>query len=68
MGFADVYTIVTRESGADPNVTSGAASTTTETLFWYFGKHQGGRQGGAVSLLLSVLGLVPVLAGLGMMV
>lgn len=65
MGFADVYTIVTRESGADPNVTSGAAST--ETLFWYFGKHAG-RQGGAVSLLWSVLGLVPVLAGLGMMV
>lgn len=61
MGFADVYTIVTRESGADPNVTSGAA----ETVFWYFGKH-GGRQG--ASPLWSVLGLVPVLAGLGMMV
>lgn len=62
MGFADVYTIVTRESGADPNVTSGAA---TETLFWYFGKHAG-RQG--TSPLWSVLGLVPVLAGLVMMV
>lgn len=57
MGFADVYTVVTRESNADPNVTSGAS----ETVFWYFGKHNAPRS------VWNYLGLAPVLFGLGFM-
>lgn len=54
MGFADIYTIVSRESNANPNVTSGA----DETVFWYFGKHRA-RQGS----VWNYLGLAPVVAG-----
>lgn len=62
MGFADVYTVVTRESNADPNVSSSGA--TTETLFWYFNKHR--TDGGRLSVW-NYLGIAPVLFGLGMM-
>lgn len=58
MGFADVYTVVTRASDADPNVTSDA----TETFFWYFNKHGGNRQS-----LWNYVGVVPALFGLAMM-
>ncbi|KAJ4385991.1 hypothetical protein N0V93_008882 [Gnomoniopsis smithogilvyi] len=58
MGFADVYTVVTRASDADPNVTSDA----TETFFWYFNKHGGSRQS-----LWNYLGVAPALFGLAMM-
>lgn len=57
MGFADVYTIVTRESNANPNVTSGA----TETVFWYFGKHNAARS------VWNYLGLAPVAVGMAWM-
>lgn len=60
MGFADVYTVVTRDSNADPNVTSDAAA---ETFFWYFNKHGGSRQ----QSVWNYLGVAPVLFGLGMM-
>lgn len=55
MGFADVYTVVTRESSAYPNVSSGAS----ESTFWYFGKHAANR--GSV---WNLLGLVPMVFGL----
>ncbi|KAJ4403196.1 hypothetical protein N0V82_010687 [Gnomoniopsis sp. IMI 355080] len=64
MGFADVYTVVTRESNADPNVTSDGASTTTETFFWYFNKHRGANSRQSV---WNYLGVAPVLFGLAMM-
>lgn len=57
MGFADIYTIVTRESNADPNVTSGAS----ETVFWYFSKHNNARS------IWNYLGLAPVVMGLAWM-
>lgn len=60
MGFADVYTIVTRESDADPDVTSGASPDTT-VFFWYFG-----RQGGAGSAW-NYLALAPVVLGMALM-
>ncbi|KAF3759955.1 hypothetical protein M406DRAFT_65324 [Cryphonectria parasitica EP155] len=53
MGFADVYTVVTRESNANPNVTSGA----DETVFWYFGRHNGARS------VWNYIGLAPVVLG-----
>lgn len=54
MGFADVYTIVSRQSDAYPNVTSDAA----ETVFWYFGKPNGARS------VWNYLGLAPVVVGM----
>lgn len=57
MGFADVYTIVTRESDADPNVTSGAS----ETVFWYFGRQ------GAAGSAWNYLALAPVVLGMALM-
>lgn len=62
MGFADVYTVVTRESNADPNVTSDAAPA--ETLFWYFNKHGGPNR---VWSVWNYLGVAPVVVGLGLM-
>lgn len=56
MGFADVYTVVTRESNANPNVTSGADEITT--VFWYFGRHNTAKS------VWNYLGLAPVLFGL----
>lgn len=60
IGFADVYTIVTREVNADPDIaarTSDAAPT--ETLFWYFGRH-----GGRGTSVWNFVGLAPVALGL----
>lgn len=54
IGFADVYTVVTRESNADPNVTSDAS----ETVFWYFGRNS------RSASVWNYLGLAPVLVGL----
>lgn len=62
IGFADVYTIVTREVNADPDIsarTSGAAES-AETVFWYFGRHAGR---GATSVW-NLVGLAPVALGL----
>lgn len=62
IGFADVYTIVTREVDADPDIsarTSGAAET-AETVFWYFGRH-GGR---GTTSVWNFVGLAPVALGL----
>lgn len=53
IGFADVYTIVTRDSGAG-NTTSGA-----EMRFWYFGKQ---RDTGSAAVAM-LLGWLPVVLG-----
>lgn len=57
IGFADVYTIVSRESNADPNV-SASTSDASETLFWYFGRNS------RSSSIWNYLGLAPVMVGL----
>lgn len=61
IGFADVYTIVTRESGADPldPRTSASTSDASETLFWYFGRHARS----SANAWRSALGLAPVALG-----
>lgn len=62
IGFADVYTIVTREVDADPDIsarTSGAAET-VETVFWYFGRHAGR----GTTSVWNFVGLAPVALGL----
>ena len=45
---------MTRESGADPNVTSDAS----ETVFWYFGRNS------RSTSIWNYLGLAPVLVGM----
>jgi len=59
IGFADVYTIVTREVNADPDI-EARTSDASETLFWYFGRHAG--QG--ASVWKNFVGLAPVALGL----
>lgn len=61
MGFADIYTIVTRESNADPNVTSGAAAEIV-TRFWYFNKHR------SQLSWWTYLGAIPALMGVALLV